>query len=68
VEKSEVETVIVINRADMDDGFFVVESTDKRAWEHVLKRLEGYEVELVGTMRVRVPAKLIARLVTFWSK
>lgn len=68
MEKSEIETVIVINRADMEVGFFVVESTDKRIWEHLLKRLGGYQVEQLGPMRMKVPAKLIARLVTFWSK
>lgn len=73
MNKSEVETVVLINRAEMEDGHFSVETTDRRVWSNITARLEGTEgvkafVDEGVHFRAIVPASLISRLVTFWSK
>lgn len=72
MEKSEVETLVVINAACMGEGYFEVETTDKRVWANILKRLGGSGKLLsvkVGTVhKARVPSELIGRLVTFWGR
>lgn len=70
MERSEVETLVVINAARMSEGYFEIETTDKRIWANILKRVGGIEklisVRTGAVNKARVPKEAIGRLVTFW--
>lgn len=41
MEKSEKETVMILNRADLDDGFFIFGTSQKSHFQKLCKRIKG---------------------------
>lgn len=70
----ETETVIVLNLLDMKQGGgFRLDTTDRRVWQIVLKRLEGvekvslYADDRAGSYRALIPASAVDRIVNIWK-
>ncbi len=72
MEKSEKETVVILNRADLEDGFFVFGTSQKSHFQKLCKRINGRDklLDLKYTKskdgksswwECRVPAKFLSR-------
>lgn len=39
----ERETIVLLNKADMRDGFFTITTTDPHAYKRIVRRLQGWD-------------------------